>query len=451
MNPSIFKAYDIRGVYPEEVNENTAHKIGLAFAKYAKAKNIMVGEDARVSSPALRDALVRGLTDSGVNVVLAGVCTTPLFYFSVASTKNIDAGIMITASHNPGKYNGFKMVWGDASPIEPSAIQKITNNELRITNNKKNGIIKNINVADAYVQKLLTLVSAKKIPPVKIVIDAGNGTAGITAEKLLAKLPQLKSKNIFFEIDMSFPNHEANPIKPENMTALRAEVISAQADFGAAYDGDADRIGFVDEKGQQVGADLIYAAILPQIISRKTKSTALYDLRCSKIVPETITALGGTPRMTRVGHAFIKKDIAKYHAVAAAELSAHYYFQKFYGADCADLTLLYLLAEINRQKKPLSQIIAPFKKYFQSGEINFEVKNKDAAIAAILKKYKKSATKFTDIDGIRLEFKDGADFWWLSVRASNTEPLLRLNMEASNQKLLNEKLQELQKMLENMI
>jgi phosphomannomutase len=443
MNKNIFKAYDIRGTYPEEINEKSAREIGAAFAKYTKAKTILVGEDARNSSPALREALVGALRDAGADVVLAGVCTTPLFYFSVASSKNADAGIMVTASHNPGKYNGFKLVWGDAMPIEPKAILPlITNYELRITN-KKQGTIKKMNAIDAYIKKLFSIVDVKNIKPMNVVFDTGNGTAGITVSKILTRLPQIKTKKLFFDIDMSFPNHEANPIKEENILALRKEVLKNKASLGVAYDGDADRIVFLDEKGNQIGADMIYAAILPVLMKKNPKSAVLYDLRCSKIIPETISALGGKPRMTRVGHAFIKKDLAKYKALGAAELSAHYYFRDFYGVDCSDLVLLYFLSEISRQNKPASQIIAPFQRYFQSGEINFEVRDKDAILATILKKYKKSASAFTDIDGIRLEFKINGGFWWFSIRASNTEPLLRLNAEASNKRLLEEKTDEL--------
>lgn len=448
MNPSIFKAYDIRGAYPDEIDEASAYQIAAAFAKYTKAKNIIVGEDARPSSPKLREAVCAALQNTGANVISTGVCTTPLFYFATASSNKAEAGIMITASHNPGKYNGLKLVGKKAMPIEP----KVLNAEFRMQNaelkTKKSKKITKINPVDAYIKKLLSLVDVKKIKPMKIVIDAGNGTAGITVEKILKKLPQINAQKLFFDIDMSFPNHEANPMKAENLAALRAAVIKNKADLGIAYDGDADRIGFVDEKGNAVGADLIYAAILPNLLKPKNrKTTVLYDLRCSKIVPETIVALGGKPKMTRVGHAFIKKDLKKYKALAAAELSAHYYFRDFYGVDCADLVLLYLLLELGRQNMPASRIIASFQKYFHSNEINFEVRNKDTAIARIEKKYSRQAQKISRLDGVRMEFSDGRDWWWFNVRASNTEPLLRLNIEASNKRLLDKKLRELKKLI----
>ncbi len=446
MNPSIFKAYDIRGIYPQELNEKTAYEIGAAFAKYTRAKNIIVGEDARKSSPALRDALVKGIVSTGTSVILAGCATTPLFYFAVAATKNADAGIMVTASHNPAKYNGFKLVWGDARPITPSSILPINPPSASPLPPDDRGKIQKINVLDAYVKKVLSLVDIKKIKPMKIVIDAGNGTAGITVEKLLKKLPQIKTTKLFFGIDMSFPNHEANPMKEENLSALQSAVKKEKAVLGVSYDGDADRVGFVDENGNSVRADFIFAAILPELLARHPKSTALYDLRSSKIVPEIIKNLGGKPRMTRVGHAFIKKDMAKYKAAGAAELSAHYYFKDFFNVECSDLVMLYLLKILNKGE-PLSQIIAPMKKYFQSGEINFEVRDKDAIMAEILKKYRKDAKNLTDIDGIRMEFKNGSNWWWLSVRASNTEPLLRLNVEASNKNLLEEKVDELKQII----
>ncbi len=445
MDQSIFKAYDIRGVYPQELDEKTAYEVGAAFVKYTKAKNIIVGEDARKSSPALRDALVKGIVSTGANVILAGCATTPLFYFSVAATKNADAGVMVTASHNPAKYNGFKLVAKGAVPIQPAELLPLVGiSNFQFPISKKKGRIKKINTLDAYVKKVLSLVDTKKIKPMKIVIDAGNGVAGITVKKLLKKLPQIKTEKLFFDIDMSFPNHEANPMKEENLSALKIAVKKEKAALGVAYDGDADRVGFVDENGNSVRADFIFAAILPELI--KQKNTALYDLRSSKIVAEIIKQLGGKPRMTRVGHAFIKKDMTKYKAVAASELSAHYYFRDFFGAECSDLVMLYLLKVLS-EGKPLSQIIAPLQKYFQSGEINFEVSDKDAVMAEILKKYKPAAKNFTDIDGVRLEFQDGSNWFWFSVRASNTEPLLRLNIEASNKALLEQKTAELTKII----
>ncbi len=462
MDQSIFKAYDIRGTYPQELDKKTAFDIGAAFAKYTKAKNIMVGEDARRSSPVLRGALIKGIVSTGANVIFAGCATTPLFYFAVASNKTADAGIMVTASHNPSKYNGFKLVWGDATPIQPAELLPLIGNpKSQIPNpkkisNSKQGKITKINILDAYVKKVLSLVDVKKIRPMKIVIDAGNGTAGITVEKLLQKLPQIKIKKLFFGIDMSFPNHEANPMKEENLASLKDAVKKERAALGAAYDGDADRIGFVDENGDSARADFIFAAILPELLNHKNiktlkhedeETTVLYDLRSSKIVPEIIKKLGGKPRMTRVGHAFIKKDMTKYKAVAASELSAHYYFKDFFGAECSDLVLLCLLKVLSERNQPLSQIIAPMKKYCQSGEINFEVSDKDAVISDILKKYRKEANDFTDIDGIRLDFQSQNDWWWVSVRASNTEPLLRLNIEASDKKLLAQKMAALTKII----
>lgn len=489
MNPSIFKAYDIRGVYPQELDEKSAYAIGLGFAKYTKAKTIIVGEDARVSSPSLKKALIQGLSDAGAKIISTGLCATPLFYFAVASynealrrgsrsgseepsgsrTTGPLAGIMVTASHNPGKYNGFKLVWGDATPIEPKAILPIIKSQNHKIKKSKCGKITKINVVDAYVKKVLSLADVKKIKPMKVVVDTANGMAGITVPKLLARLPQIKTTELFFDIDMSFPNHEANPLKEGTLSALKKSVLKNKATLGIAYDGDADRIGFIDEKGKAIHADFIFAAILPELFNHKNiktlkhknkKTTFLYDLRCSKIVPETIASLGGKSAMTRVGHAFIKKDMARHKAIAAAELSSHYYFKNFYGVECSDLVLLYLLTEISRQNKPLSEIIKPFQKYYQSGEINFEVRDKDKIIAELVKKYKKSASGFSEIDGVRMEFTEGSPstssghqaknaWWWMSVRSSNTEPLLRLNMEASNKVILEKKLFELKKIIKS--
>jgi phosphomannomutase len=236
-------------------------------------------------------------------------------------------------------------------------------------------------------------------------------------------------------------------MKEENLTALQAAVKKEKAALGVAYDGDADRVGFVDENGNPVRADFVFAAILPELLARHPGAAALYDLRSSKIVPEIIKNLGSKPKMTRVGHAFIKKDMAKFKASAASELSAHYYFKDFFGAECSDLVMLYMLKILSDSGQTLSQIIAPLQKYFQSGEINFEVRDKEAAISRILKKYRGDAKNFTDMDGVRLEFSSGDDWWWFSVRASNTEPLLRLNVEARNSKLLAQKTTELTKII----
>ncbi|MFH1193825.1 MAG: phosphomannomutase/phosphoglucomutase [bacterium] len=466
MNPSIFKAYDIRGVYPQELDEKSAYAIGRAFVKFLRAKTILVGQDSRPSSPALLKALTRGITEAGADVVLAGALTTPMFYFAVANGKKYGGGIMVTASHNPAKYNGFKLVRGDARPVEPAELLPIIKSKspssiLPLSKGEEGGgrgKITKIKIQDAYIKKLLSLADVKKIQPIKIVIDAGNGMAGAIVSKILTRLPQIKAEKLFFGVDMSFPNHEANPINEATLATLKKTVIKNKAALGVAYDGDADRIGFVDEKGNAVRSDFIFSAILPQILKHENmktkkhenkKTIILYDLRCSKIVPETIMSLGGKPQMTRVGHAFIKKQLRAAKAAAAAELSSHFYFKDFYGVECSDLVMLYLLLEIGETKKPLSEIVKPFARYFQSGEINFEVKDKNAKISALLKKYKKSATGFSDIDGIRMEFKDSADWWWLNVRPSNTEPLLRLNMEANNKQLLSEKLKELTEILKH--
>ena len=445
MNPNIFKAYDIRGVYPEELNEESAYKIGLAFIEFTNAKNVLVGEDARVSSPSLRDSLVKGLRAGGANVFLAGKLTTPMFYFGVAEGKDYDAGIMVTASHNPGKYNGFKMVYGDALPIgEGSGMETIK--DLVLNGNlkpKKDGELYNVEIKKDYINKILSLLSAESIKPLKIIVDTGNGMEGVILPDLLKKLPQLDATNLFIDIDMSFPNHEANPLKEETLKELKKEVIKQSADLGVAFDGDADRIGFVDELGQTVRADYILALILENLYKKYPNSVALYDLRCSKIVPETIKKLGGTPKMTRVGHAFIKKELRAVNGIVAGELSSHFYFKDFYGVECSELVMLYILQLLSEKNTPFSKLVSLLKKYYQSGEINFEVKEKTKKIAELKEKYSNGASDFSELDGIRIEFVDKNEFWWFNVRASNTEPLLRLNIEAGDKKLLEEKLNEL--------
>lgn len=454
LDENIFKAYDIRGVYPDELNEESAKNIGRAFIKYTHAKTVLVGEDARVSTPALRKAILSAIQESGANIIFANQLTTPMFYFAVVDSK-VDAGIMITASHNPGKYNGFKMVWGDATPIgEGSGMEEIKklaieNIEIKKSKNNTPGEITKIDIKEKYIKKILSLVRISEIKSMKISVDAGNGMAGIILPRLLKQLPQLNVENLFFDIDMSFPNHEANPVKEETLKTLKKSIEQSDAHFGVAYDGDADRIGFLDENGEFIRSDFIFCAILPKLLSKYPESAILYDLRCSKILPEEIKRLGGKPLMTRVGHAFIKKQLSASNGAGAAELSSHFYFKDFYGVECSDLMLLYLLIIVSENNKPLSKIIAPFKKYMQSGEINFEVKNKNKKITEIKNKYGKKTKNYSNIDGIRLEFEeDGGLWWWFNVRASNTEPLLRLNIEANNKDLLEKKLAELTEIIE---
>lgn len=447
----IFKAYDIRGVYPEEINEEITEQIGNAFVKHTSARNILIGEDGRKSTPALKKALIRGITEAGANIFLAGECTTPMFYFGVASSKTIDAGIMITASHNPAQYNGLKMVRSDATPIgQGSGMEEIKRLALqkKPIEAKVKGESKNIEIKERYIERVFSLVDLGEIKGLKIAIDTGNGMEGVIMPELLARLPQITAEKIFFEIDMSFPNHEANPLKEDTLKTLKDKVKETESHIGIAYDGDADRVGFVDEGGKMVRSDIIFAVILPMLFEKYPKSKILYDLRCSKILQEEAERLGGNSQMTRVGHAFIKAQIKKTDAAAAAELSSHFYFKEFFGVECADLMLLYLLLLISQKNKPLSKIIQPLQKYFHSGEINFEIEDKDAKIKLLKENYKKEAKNITEIDGLRMDFKEVSGWWWFSIRASNTEPLLRLNLEASNKGLMEIKKKEISKIIE---
>jgi phosphomannomutase len=444
INPNIFKAYDIRGVYPDEINEEVAYRVGRAIVVFTGAKTVVVGRDCRKSSEIFFKALERGITNEGADVIDIGLVSSPLFYFSVGDYDLHDAGIMITASHNPKQYNGLKLVRGNALPIGGvSGMDEIK--RLVLENkweNKPVGNTVKTEVLDDYIQKVLGLVGVSKIKKLKVTVDAGNGMGGISLKKLAKYLP-VKIISLYFEPDGNFPNHEANPTKPENLRDLQKAVLKEKANFGAALDGDGDRIAVIDENSEVVRGDFL-VAILAQIMLKKYPGAKiLYDVRCSNVVPETIRKFGGVPEMTPVGHAPIKNIMAKGDAVFGGELSNHFYFRDFYFAESPDLCLLLLLKYLADENKKMSEAIRDLKKYFHSGEINFEVKNKEGIIKKIKEKYFKNAKKITEIDGLRLDFDD----WWFNVRPSNTEPLLRLNLEAKTEESMLEKKEELERLI----
>jgi len=468
INPSIFKAYDIRGIYPKEINEEAAYRVGRAFVVFTGAKSVVVGRDCRTSSDKLFSALEKGILSEGADVIDIGLVSSPLFYFSVGDYDLRDAGIIITASHNPKEYNGFKMVRGNALPIGgASGMEKIkelvSENKWR---DKPSGTTLKTSVIDDYLEKVLKLANfgevepPREVQPLKIVADAGNGMGGLTLKKLERLLKSDFNKNfklipLYFEPNGKFPNHEANPTKPENLADLQKAVLKNKADLGIALDGDGDRVAVIDENGEVVRGDLLTAIFAKILLLKYPGARILYDVRCSNIVPETIRELGGVPEMTPVGHAPIKKIMAEGNAVFGGELSNHFYFRDFYFAESPDLCLLLLLEYLSSPHPPyirggkgglmkMSEVVLPLKKYFHTGEINFEVKEKQGIIKKIKEKYFKDSKKTSEIDGWRMDFND----WWFSLRASNTEPLLRLNLEAKNQKLMEEKRNELERLIE---
>jgi len=429
----IFKAYDIRGIYPSELDEETAFRLGRALVVFFKAKKLIVGRDVRLSSEALHASIVEGALTQGATVVDIGICSTPMLYFA---SREGDA-VMVTASHSPKDYNGFKVCRKNAVPVGiESGLAEI---EKLVAANKwqaaTKGTLSRKDILKDYVADVARYANLSGKKP-KIVVDAGNGAAGISVTPL-AKALGIQLIPLFFEADGNFPGRGPNPLLEGATKKLQDAVKKHNADCGVAYDADCDRVFFVDETGALIQADLITALIAEELLKKKPNATILYDLRSSRSVKEHIDAVGGKAMVTRVGHSFIKQTMREQNAIFAGELSGHYYFQSNNYADSGDITMVLLASLLASSGKKLSQLVTPLKKYVASGEINFEVKDKDGVIHKLHERFS-SGTQST-LDGLSVDYDD----WWFNVRPSNTEPLLRLNVEADNKKLLDEKVKEL--------
>jgi phosphomannomutase len=437
INPSIFKAYDIRGIYPQELNDDVAYLIGKAFVRYLKSKEVAIGRDMRLSSDTLFQNLARGITETGAGVIDIGLCTSDALYFTVGKF-GYDSGAMITASHNPPEYNGIKMCKKEAVPLSgKEGIEQIREIILKgdFSVPGKEGIIKKQDIQSDYIQHLLSFIEPQKIKPFKIVADAGNGIAGKVLPDFFSHLP-CKLSPMFFELDGSFPNHVPNPMIPENMVSLRKKILEEKADFGVAFDGDADRMFLVDEKGVTLGGDIVCALVAKNLLKKEKGATILYNVPCSRIVREVIQQNGGMPVRTPVGHALIKPLMKKYNAIFGGEHSGHFYFRENYFADSGMIALSVCLELLSEGDKPLSQLVSSIDHYFRSGEINSRVEDVPRKLEEIQSHYKDA--KIDHLDGITVEFPD----WWFNVRPSNTEPLLRLNLEANTKDLLEQKKSE---------
>ncbi|MFC1668073.1 phosphomannomutase/phosphoglucomutase [Chlamydiota bacterium] len=435
----IFKAYDIRGLYPDEINETLTYKIGRAFAKFIGAgKTVVLGRDMRPSSEILFKLLVEGLTDGGLTVINIGLISTPMFNFATAY-YGYDGGLIITASHNPKEYNGIKMCLKNAIPINyDTGIQEIEafvdTDDITVKTAQKGSCFSK-DILDDYTAHVLTFKN--HIKNFKIVIDAGNGMAGATIPSVF-KFIGCDIIPLYFELDGTFPNHDANPLKSENMIELQQTVLQHKADLGAAFDGDADRVMFVDNQGNLVSSDIITALIAEAFLKKNPHSTILYDLRSSRIVPETITSMDGIAHMCRVGHAFIKKQLRDEDGIFAGELSGHFYFRDNFYTDSGIIALLMVLNLLSSTDKTFSEYLKPLQKYYASGEINSFVTDKDEKLQQIEKKYN-DGNKISHLDGLLVEYSD----WWFNLRKSNTEPLLRLNVEANTLPNMEQKRNEL--------
>jgi phosphomannomutase len=429
--PDIFKAYDIRGLVDGELSPDFAFAVGLAFARFLEIERepstVIIGEDMRPSSPDLADAFSAGVTSNGTNVIRIGLASTDLLYFA-AGSKNLP-GAMFTASHNPAAYNGIKLCFSGARPIGKETglqtIERFVRQGMPVAM-RPVGIETSENLLAEYVNHLHNLVSFTGNRRLKIVIDAGNGMAGFTAPAIFQPLGA-EIIPLYFELDGNFPNHEANPIDPANLRDLQKAVLEHKADIGLAFDGDADRCFLVDEKGETVDPSLLTALIASRELAKHPGATIIHSLISSRTVVEVINELGGIPVRSRVGHSYIKALMAETGAVFGGEHSGHFYFKDFWRADSGALAALHALAALGESDQTISELLAPFKRYVASGEVNSKVEDSAAVIKAIRDKYAElSDFEIDDLDGLTVSTTS----WWFNIRASNTEPLLRLNVEA---------------------
>ncbi len=447
----IFHAYDIRGIYPDEINEDLVYKIGLALCRlFPEVKEFCVGRDARLSSPALFKALTSALLESGRDVADIGMVSTPMAYFA-SGRYGFGATVQITASHNPKEYNGLKICREKAIALSYEGgiaeIERlVTTGDISVEPTDKKGKIRSLDVAKDYIVHMLSFADIKR--PIKLVIDASNGAIGEVVMKLFKNIKEVELFPICVEPDGNFPNHDPNPMKPEAIKMLCEEVRRVGADLGAIFDADGDRVMFVDENANRIGSDIITALIAIEILKRNPGSVIVYDLRSSKVVPEIISNYGGKPIITRVGHAYIKETMRKYNAPFAGELSGHYYFKDNYFADSAVLALIRVLNIVSENDKPISELVSEIKKYYATGEINFRVRDPDEVLKKIEEILIKEGPKeIMHLDGLTMDFGD----WWFNLRKSNTEPLVRLNLEANTEQLRDQKRDYIERLIKEML
>ena len=439
IDPDIFKAYDVRGVYPTEINEEAAYRYGRALVRYLKPTQVAIGRDMRLSSPALAEALIRGVTEQGADAIDLGLTTTDELYFAVGKF-NYTAGVMITASHNPKQYNGIKTCREQAIALSSATglndIRDLMLKNVFPTPDVPGRRIRH-DVTDNFVNHALSFIDISKIKPLKISVDAGNGMAGMIIPRVFKKLP-CQLIPLYFELDGSFPHHPASPIEPENMRDLQQAVREQHADLGIAFDGDADRMFAVDEQSGLIGGDMITALVAKNLLRKHPGSTILYNLICSRSTPETIERAGGRAVRTRVGHSFIKAQMREENAIFGGEHSGHFYFRDNWYADSGLIAFLIVLELICQENQTLSQLLKPIDTRVRSGEINSEVADIPGKLKQIEDHYQAQGAQIDHLDGITIQFKD----WWFNLRASNTEPLIRLNLEADTKPLMEEKRDE---------
>jgi len=438
VDPSrVFKAYDVRGVVPDELDADLVRLIGAAFAAWSGASEILVGRDCRLSSPELAAALTEGATSLGVDVIDLGLASTDLLYFASGSLDR--PGVMITASHNPKEYNGLKFCLAGAKPVgEDSGLGEIRaltekGDEILGTGH---GSVRRQDVLDAYVDHVLSFTDVGRMRPLTVAVDTANGMGGLVVPAVMQRLP-VTLHHLYAELDGTFPNHPADPIDPANQRDLKRVVLEHGADVGMAFDGDADRVFLVDERAEDVSGSILTALIAASMLDREPGGKVVHNVICSWTVPEVIREHGGEPIRARVGHSFIKQVMAETAAIFGGEHSGHYYFRDNYGADSGLIAAVITLGELSKSERSLSQVLHPYRRYFSSGEINSRIADPQAKIEEIAAALRDG--RQDRLDGLTVEFDD----WWCNVRPSNTEPLLRLNVEAKTAEVLAAKTEEL--------
>jgi phosphomannomutase len=431
LDPSVFKAYDVRGVYPTELDEDGAYRVARGYVEQFEPRSVAVGHDMRLSSPAVAEAVKRGVVDARADVADLGLVGTEMLYHAV-DALGLDGGICITASHNPKEYTGMKIVRRGALPVGgDSGLAEIrARAEQGFAEPSDRGEVREQDVWPSFVSKVLSFVDVDAIQPLRVVVDAANGMAGVMLPPVLERLPQLDVVRCYFDPDGTFPNHEPNPLLPENREFIVAKVVEEGADLGVAYDGDADRCFFVDDTGEFVPGDFVTALLAEAVLGRHPGEKVIFDVRASWAVPETISRAGGVPLVSRVGHAFIKQRMRAEDAVFAGEVSAHYYFRDFSQADTGVVPFLVMLELLSQRGARLSELLRPYReRFFLTGEINTRVADVPLTLQQLKEQYTAEGGRVSHLDGLSIEFDD----WHFNVRPSNTEPLLRLNLEAMSE------------------
>ena len=433
IDESIFKAYDIRGIYPDTLDEDVVQKIGRAYVNYLNlsGSRVVVGRDMRLSGETLEEAFIRGVTEAGADILDIGLVSTDALYFAVGHLEE-PGGAMITASHNPKEYNGLKLCRENAIALSGEEgifqIRDLILSDKLPQPHEYSGSVEEDDITAEYAKHCLSFINTEGLRPLKIVVDAGNGMAGKMLPPIFEGLP-FEYVPMYFELDGSFPNHPPNPIEPENMEELQQRVIAEGADFGAAFDGDADRVFIVDEKGVTMSGDLLAALVAKNVLEKEPGAAIIYSAVCSKALPELVRSEGGRPIRTKAGHSIIKPQMRSNNAAFGGEHSGHFYFRDNYFADSGIIAMLTVAELVGRQQDPLSDLLAPIDPYVRSGEINSEVEDQTATLEKLEEHYaEREDAKIDHLDGLTVDFGD----WWFNLRPSNTEPLLRLNVEASD-------------------